>query len=354
MMSKRVFVAALLGLVLALILAACGGGAAPTATPTRIPTPTETLTPAPAPTSTPAASPIVALYPSSDYMNLPDSTRAVYATDSLMLTSIPLPNNCPVSFVIANVGPKGSVLNYTIADDGALGGFLDYTNGQGSLKAGEPGGWATITVSVGPRFTDSSFGGLVGSTLALSIYTPNASNYTKTFVAVHISGFDDEVQHLNGIWSGTWSGNAAGHSGATWPVSGAWTLKFQSVDWEHQTASGTLAWNGSDGYWDGAGVPHAVIVNRTLVFNSFNTDLSGLSGATPCDGVELHIAGNKSPYPAELGVVVDPYGPDFHLQFSRSSGSILGGGWSSLVSGPSGSKGGGFTASGGDLYGSKR
>ncbi|MBF8267763.1 MAG: hypothetical protein HW388_1271 [Dehalococcoidia bacterium] len=353
-MSKRVFVTALLGLLLAPILAGCGGDAAPTATPTRIPTLTGTLTPTPTGTMKPAPAPIVALYPSSYYMNLPDSIRAAYTETwgtTLNLKSILLPNDCSVSFVIANVGPVGSVLDYTIADDGALGGFLDYTNGEGSLKAGGPGGWATITVSVDPRFTRSSFGGLVGSTLVLSINTPRASNYIKTWVEVHVSAFDDEVQQLNGIWSGTWSGNSGGPRGATSPVSGTWILKVQSVDWEHQTASGILTWNGSDAYWDYAGVPHAVIVNRTLMFNSFNTDLSGLSGRTPCDGVELHIHGNKAPYPEELGVLGDPYGPDFHLEFSPDFGSVLGGGWRTLASDPSGRTG--SSSSTGRLYGSK-
>jgi len=293
--------------------------------------------------------PIVALYPSSDYMNLPDSTRGAYTETTLNLKSILLPENCPVSFVIANVGPEGSVLDYSIADDGVLGGFLDYTNGNGSLKAGGPGGWATITVSADPRYTDSSFGGLVGATNVLNIYTPKASNYTKTWVAVDIRSFNDAAQQLKGIWSGTWSGNSGGAKGATSPVSGTWILNLQSVDWEHQTASGTLTWNGTDAYWGDENVPHAVVVNRTLMFNNYNTELSG---RRPCiDGVELHIHGSKAPYPAELGVVVDRYGPDFHLGFSPDFGSISGGSWSAMVSDPTGRTGGNYST--GSLHGSR-
>ncbi|MBU0712869.1 hypothetical protein KJ762_02910 [bacterium] len=291
--------------------------------------------------------PIVAIYPSSDYMNFPDSIRAIYdgTKTPLILKSILLPYNCPVSFAIANVGPEGSILNYTIADDGALGGFLDYTNGEGSLNAGST---STITVSVDPSFTDSSFGGLVGSTLVLNIYTPKASNYVKTFVSIDIRNFNDEVQQLCGIWSGIWSGISGGAEGATSPVSGTWILNLQSVDWANQTASGSLTWNGSDTYWNPG--PHAYIVDRTLIFNNFNAELNGNS---PCDAVWLHIAGNKAPYSEELGVVVDPYGPDFHLDFSPGFGSITAGTqscWSTLWSDPSGAN---IGYSGGLLYGSK-
>ena len=294
--------------------------------------------------------PIVAIYPSSDYLNFPDSIRTIYdgTKTPLILKSILLPYNCPVSFAIANVGPEGSILNYSIADDGALGGFLDYTNGEGSLNVGST---STITVSVDPSFTDSSFGGLVGSTLVLNIYTPKASNYVKTFVSIDIRNFNDEVQQLCGIWSGIWSGISGGAEGATSPVSGTWILNLQSVDLAHQTASGTLTWNGNDTYWNPG--PHAYIVNRTLIFNKYNTDF-GLPWMPPCDGVELHIAGNKAPYSEELGVVVDPYGPDFHLQFSPGFGSILVGvlasSWSTLWSDPGGAN---IGYSQGNLYGSK-
>lgn len=57
MMSKRVFMAAFLGLVLSLILAACTSTPTPTATPTFTPTPTSTPTPTPTPSPTPVLSP---------------------------------------------------------------------------------------------------------------------------------------------------------------------------------------------------------------------------------------------------------------------------------------------------------
>ncbi len=309
--------------------------------------------------------PIVAIYPSANILSFSDSIRALwdFTKTATTLKSILLPYNCPVSFVIANIGPEGSILNYSVVDDGTLGGFLTFTNNQGSTNTGHPnipvtgslnaGGYATITVSVGPEFTDSSFGGLVGSTLVLNIYTPNASNYIKTPVAVDIRNYNDEVQQLCGIWSGTWSGNSYGQASATSPVSGTWILNLQSVDLANQTASGTLTWNGSDVYWNPE--PHAYIVNRTIVFNKYNSDF-GLPWMPPCDGVELHISGNKAPYPDSLGVAGDPYGPDFHLQFSPGFWSILVGerasSWQTQSYDPSGLYIG-ISISTGYLYGSK-
>jgi hypothetical protein len=314
--------------------------------------------------------PIIAIYPSAYILSLPESDRAPFdfTKTATTLHSIILPYNCPVSFVIANVGPEGSILNYSIADDGALGGFLTFTNNQGSTNTGHPNipvtgslnanSAVTITVSVGPEFTDTSFGGLVGSTLVLSINTPKASNYIKTPVAVYISNYNDEVQKLCGIWSGTWSGlSYQGKKDA--PVNGTWELNLQSVDWAHQTATGTLTWNGSDAYWNYVGndadlnssVPHYYIVNRTLIFNNFNAELSSNG---PCDHISLHIAGNKAPYPEELHIVVDPYGPDFHLDLSNDFKSILPGfvtGWSSRWDDPN--MYGHFGYSSGLLYGSK-
>jgi len=101
--------------------------------------------------------PVVAIYPTADYMNLPDRATFDGVKYPLHLHRILLPYNCPVSFIIVNEGPEGSVLKYSIDDIGALGGFLDYTNGVGSLNSGD---YATVTVTVDPEFTKSGFGGL--------------------------------------------------------------------------------------------------------------------------------------------------------------------------------------------------
>jgi hypothetical protein len=98
------------------------------------------------------------------------------------ILSISLPQNWSQSFTINNTGPSGSTMNYTVADDGALGGFLDVQNASGSLKGGQS---STVTVSVKPDFV-SGVPTLVGSTLGLSVYTPNAANYIKSLVTVKI------------------------------------------------------------------------------------------------------------------------------------------------------------------------
>jgi hypothetical protein len=58
----------------------------------------------------------------------------------VLVTTTPLniflPNNCLQSFTITNTGPTGSVLDFTVADDGSLGGFLNLGTTAGSLAAG--------------------------------------------------------------------------------------------------------------------------------------------------------------------------------------------------------------------------
>jgi hypothetical protein len=76
----------------------------------------------------------------------------------------------------------------------------------------------------------------------------------------------------------------------------------------------------------------------------------------PCDGVELRVGGDKAPYPDSLGIAGDPYGPDFHLQFSPGFGSILVGerasSWQTQCFDPSGLYIG-ISISTGNLYGNK-
>ncbi|MDP2335359.1 MAG: hypothetical protein Q8N05_02700 [Bacteroidota bacterium] len=272
--------------------------------------------------------PVVAIYASTSMINLPDTERALLngTKNPLHLHSILLPYNCSVSFVIVNEGPVGTLLNYSIDDIGALGGYLDYTNGIGSLKSG---GFAIVTVSVDPNFTKSGFGGLGGSTLVLNINTPNASNYTKNVVSVHIQDFDVEVQKLCGTWKGTWSGLSYGPKKTT-PVSGTWILNLLTIDWLNQSVTATLTWTGTDAWWDYAGndtdannsMPHYTNVNLTLVLNNL---ISSINGNRPCfDGVNLHLPHSKYfGYFEEIGYVPDPLNLDFHLNFSPDLKSII-------------------------------
>jgi hypothetical protein len=97
-------------------------------------------------------------------------------------------------FNIHNVGPQGSIMDYVVADDGPLAGFLNIRNALGnsfpSTSAPNPGIWSgtlgfgpgttggAIAVSVLPQFqSDTS---LVGATIGINVYTPQASNFIKT------------------------------------------------------------------------------------------------------------------------------------------------------------------------------
>ncbi|MCK9638983.1 MAG: hypothetical protein M0R39_03665 [Prolixibacteraceae bacterium] len=277
--------------------------------------------------------PVVAIYASSIMMNLPAADRAELngTKNPLHLHTILLPYNCSVSFVIVNEGPVGTSLNYSIDDIGALGGFLDYTNGVGSLKSGE---YATINITVDPNFTRTGLGGLgegFGSTLVLTINTPGASNYKKNVVSVHVLDFATEVQKLIGTWKGTWSGVSSGPKKTT-PINGTWTLNLMTIDWINGTVTATLTWSGNDAWWDSYlndaeannSMPHSFNVNRSFVFSNL---ISSISGLRPCfDGVSLHLPHSKHfGYFEEIKYVPDPSNPDFHLYFSPDLKSIVGG-----------------------------
>ncbi|MGO9952250.1 MAG: hypothetical protein ACLPN1_08570, partial [Dissulfurispiraceae bacterium] len=94
---------------------------------------------------------------------------------------IDLPENWPRTFNITNTGPGNSTLNYRVADDGALGGFLNVQNATGALTGGQ---FSTINVSVLPQFASDAM--LFGATLVLDVYTPGATNYTKFPVAANL------------------------------------------------------------------------------------------------------------------------------------------------------------------------
>ncbi|SHN18386.1 hypothetical protein [Mucilaginibacter sp. OK098] len=246
--------------------------------------------------------------------------------------TILLPNNCTQSFIITNTGPQGSILNYTIADDGALGGFLSFTNGTGSLAAGSG---ATIMVSVKPAFLNSKVS-LVGSSLVLNVYTPLASNYTKIPVPVKIKNISSILPLFIGTWSGTWTGKSYGRNNPTEaqpssPVSGTWTLTLKTIDTIGLTATGSLTWNGTDAYWtyivDKNGIittatPNPFIPNRTIQFDASNAtwsyDAVGGSGCIQSQ-INLIIAGfNNQPNPSDAF-----YGPWFSAVLDLSSNTAF-------------------------------
>ena len=238
---------------------------------------------------------------------------------STLLISISLPENCSSSFTITNSGPRGSIMEYVVADDGVLGGFLKIDNATGSLSSGNS---AIISVSVKPEFI-SGPGGAGGSAFVLNVYTPQATNYIKIPVSV-------EITTIIGTWSGTWSGISYSTGlpldAVTSPVFGTWVLDLQSVNTTDGTASGTLTWTGFDKYWtftyDDSGnvidaTPQQYEVDRTINFDSSNATLVPSAGS--CNVVNLTIVGalpNQNIY----------YGPWFHAHLDSGSNTTIPGG----------------------------
>jgi hypothetical protein len=88
-------------------------------------------------------------------------------------------------------------MNFVVADNGALGGFLSVSDNSsqgvetvGPLTGTISGGQSAIAyVSVQPAFaSDTGFGSLVGAVLVLNVYTPQAVNYVDSVVTVYILG----------------------------------------------------------------------------------------------------------------------------------------------------------------------
>ena len=142
---------------------------------------------------------------------------------------------------------------------------------------------------------------------------------------------DDPAQKLVRIWTGTWSGesfgrNSPGQPQPRSPVAGTWILDLQFVDTVHNTASGTLTWNGRDAYWTYEALPngsvvataHDFIPDRTIQFNSSNTTLtSPLPGAGP--QFHLNIEGYAgAPNPSDAF-----YGPRFSVDIYPDSGVVM-------------------------------
>jgi hypothetical protein len=250
-------------------------------------------------------------------------------TISPALINLFLPKNCSKTFTISNSGPKGSTLNYTVKDDGALGGFLDFSNPSGAIPSGSS---ITVTVSVKPGFTTSS-PSLIGSSLVLNIYTPGASNFVKIPVSIKVKSIESQTTDLLGTWSGTWSGTVTGRNNPTEAapsdsVKGTWIIKLQAVDTVKKTLSGTLTWNGTDAYWkyslDKNGliinqIAEPFVTNRTINFDATNAKLilSDLGGS--CSTFRIVILGYAN--------AVNPsdafYGPEFMADFDVSTNTVI-------------------------------
>jgi hypothetical protein len=264
--------------------------------------------------------------------NNQDTTQNTLPAPAVSITQTPLtillPNNCQQTFTIKNTGPQGSILNYTVADDGALSGFLSFTNGTGSLNSGMS---TTIMVSVKPSFVSSN-PSLDGASLVLDVYTPKASNYTKIPVPVSIKSIASITSSFIGTWSGTWVGNSYGRNNPSQaqpssPISGTWLLVLKTIDTAAMTATGSLTWDGTDAYWtyvfDTNGLitsatPVPFIPNRTIQFDATNTTFSYPTGGANCTSLHLRIGGfDNQPNPSDAF-----YGPQFTADFDVSSNTV--------------------------------
>ena len=203
----------------------------------------------------------------------PRPLLAVYPTS----LTVSVPANCAQSLTISNAGPQGSVLHYTVVDDGALQGYLNFNGGgSGSLQAGQT---AQVLITVVDQFATNWIGGTL--TTAPSIYTPGAANYVRYPISVQIETAQTAATQLIGTWSGTWSGISTPidvfynfiWGNEIWPTnmsvpriaeSGTWALTFQQVDYANDTASGTLIWQGT-------------LVNWNILLNTNNNNVISAS-----------------------------------------------------------------------------
>jgi hypothetical protein len=190
-----------------------------------------------------------------------------------------LPGNCPATFTISNTGPAGSMLDYDVADDGALSGFLKIENGSGSLASGNA---AVVSVSIKqhlvPGFwnVNDFFSSI---TAAVNIYTPKASNFTKMPV------FFEVLENLIpiGTWGGNWFGFSSCHSDTSvkMPVNGTWMLNVISFNYGDSSINGTLTWQGTDKCCEsGTSVPIAIY--KVVEINNTNSKFYSASVATTC------------------------------------------------------------------------
>jgi hypothetical protein len=266
----------------------------------------------------------------------PSNTPSNKPLPAVLISQTPLtiylPNNCPQSFIIKNIGAPGSILNYTVADDGALGGFLTVNSKGGSIGAGES---AVIGISIMGRFVNSS-PTLIGATLVVNVYTPDATNYKKIPVPVYVKNIDDISLYLIGTWTGTWAGQSyfnAPNNQQSVPINGTWTLNIATVDTIKKTVTGSLNWTGTDAAWTPnfdpqgniiSGTPGLILIDTTInlshAFNTFNFNVSTGANQNVCSqsGINLTID------PVDYSLIGKPpgYGPKFVATFDINSNIV--------------------------------
>lgn len=256
----------------------------------------------------------------------PKPIALIVPTSNTFYIDLPNPsNNCYRTFQIKNVGPPDSILDYEIApangDYCFSVGCMDVLNAIGSVPAG---GTAVVTLS--PVVLPMPLPVIFGDDIPYRVTTPDASNYTKSFLMVKIRDARVVEQGLLGTWSGTWSGtsygpHAPGQPEPGAPISGNWILNLQTVDLAHQTAAGTLTWTGVDIYWTSATVngifvatPNNFIPDRTITFGPANTTLT-YSGFGNCgSGHRFHLTidgAAGAPNPSDRF-----YGPWFSVELN--------------------------------------
>lgn len=245
-------------------------------------------------------------------------SRPIVAISKDSLT-FSLPGNCQQSFTISNTGPQGTTLDYSIKDDGTVSGYLNFTNGSGTLLSGQS---ATITVSVKEDSTDSKLIP-INSLMVLDVYTPEAANNIKVPVTVAITNNYSVFAKLIGSWSGTWKGTnrdtTQGGPGFLTQVSGTWQINFLKIDTIKRSITGTLTWKGTDNYWtlDNSThgfvgvIPNNLNIDRTINFDASNSTIL-IDPASPCSAFKIRIGYNG---PKGALSAVDFYGPWFTASF---------------------------------------
>ncbi len=188
-----------------------------------------------------------------------------------------LPENCAQTITVSNAGPPGSMLNYFVTDNGALGGFFGYqifnSDIWGRYVIGSlPGGTcASFQVEVMPdsaAFFENAeawqSSGLLPSpqwplvTTVINVYMLGANPQSSEIPAVAI--YPVEITTADRVYGGTWCGTWSGTEQAgTWQigVNGAWTLQISSftyTDGGLSGVSGSFTWQGTDMLfdWEGA------------------------------------------------------------------------------------------------------
>ena len=257
----------------------------------------------------------------------PARPTALVAPTSITLA---VPGACERSFAISNTGAPQSQLEWNVADDGALGGYLDVQGAVGRVNGGAPPN--TARVSIKPMFRTPD---LAVTALALSVYTPAAVNTQKSVVSVKVRQRADVAKDLLGTWEGAWSGtsygrNPAGKPEPTAPVSGHFSMTLSSVDAIGETAAGTITWTGMDASWrytyDQTGItsatPALFVPDRTISFDAKTAKLTPTANASfgsgcPAMRFRLMVKNETVANPSDAF-----YGPSIDVDLDAETGDL--------------------------------